>query len=110
METIQWPFGDADLQTPVYAATLAVTIDNRKTVLVPAILTGACTLNLTIASGLRVGAELILKVKATGSEVLTPGTGMQGPAIAGTAGKTKVVAYEFDGINFVATAAAVQID
>jgi hypothetical protein len=53
---------------------------------------------------------LVLKVKATSAEVLTPGTGMQGPAIAGTAGKTKVVTYQFDGINFVATAAAVQID
>jgi len=110
MEKIQWPFGDADLQTPAYAAALAVSIDNRKTVLAPAILTGNCTLNLTIASGLRVGAELILKVKATGSETLTPGTGMQGPAIAGTAGKTKVVPYQFDGTSFVAIAAAVQID
>jgi len=29
--SLQWPFGAADVQTPVAAATNSVTINNRKT-------------------------------------------------------------------------------
>lgn len=107
----KWPAGKADHLTPAYAASIDVTVNNSLTVLEPAVLTGDATLNLTVSDETEVGALLQLKVRATTNGFdLTPGTKMVGPAIVGVAGKTKTQLYFFDGTNYVASGAAVQID
>src|SRR5690349_17231842 len=106
----RWPFAKADLQTPAYAATRAVTIADTKTYLNPAILTGNMTINLTIDSEVQVGAELICQIKTTGTEVTTFGTGFTAPTVTGVAGKNKVCQFVYDGTTFKPVAVAFQID
>lgn len=110
LATINWPFGAADLQQPAFAATLAVTITSNYTILDPAILTGAMTINLTIDSEVKKGAILIAEITATATEVTTFGTGFTSPTLTGVAGKTKVMAFFYDGTTFKPCAAGYQID
>lgn len=108
---ISFPFGAADVKELAYAAVQAVTIKNHMTILDFDILTGDTTLNLTIEPGVRDGARLLLKVPATlAGDDLALGTGIDGPAIVGVAGKTKTQAFTlFDGV-FYPDGAIVQID
>jgi hypothetical protein len=106
----RWPFAKADVQTPAFAATLAVTIADTKTILNPAILTGAMTINLTIDSEVQAGAELVCIIKTTATEVTTFGTGFTAPTVTGVAGKNKVCNFVYDGTTFKPTAVAFQID
>lgn len=108
--TIKWPFGQADLQQPAYAATLAVTIKSNLTILDPAILTGAMTINLTIDSEVQKGAFLICEITTTATEVTTFGIGFTSPTLTGVAGKTKVMGFIYDGTSFKPWAAGYQID
>lgn len=107
---IQFPWGKADVQSLAYAATQAVTIKNAMTILDFAILTGATTLNITLAEGLRNGARLLVKVPATATEVVTLGTAIDGPNIVGVAGKTKTQAFTLYNGVFYPDGTAVQID
>lgn len=108
---ISFPFGNADVQSLAYAAQQDVTIKNHMTVLDFAILTGNTTLNITVEPGVRDGARLLLKVPATNAaDDVTLGTGIDGPAIVGVAGKTKTQAFTlYDGV-FYPDGASVQID
>lgn len=108
----RWPFGTADVIPLSASGDQAVDIYNDFTFIdgVTVQSTAARTLNLSISPNVGVGARIIVKTKSTGAETFTPGTGMIGAAIAGVAGKTKVVEYVYDGTNFINTAAAVQID
>lgn len=109
--TTRYPWGEADVQTPAYAATIAVTVKNSMTILNFAQLTGDATLNLTIDAELPVGAILQAKVPAqTDGFDLTLGTGIDGPAIVGVTGKTKTQGFIYDGTSFKPTGTAVQID
>lgn len=111
VEKINFPQGEADIQTLAYAATQAVTIKNMMTILVFAILTGDTTLNLTIDAQVRKGARLLLKVPATNNaDDLTLGTGIDAPVIVGVATKTKTQEFVYDGTLFVPAGAVVQID
>lgn len=102
MPKISHPFGPADVQSLAYAATIAATITNAKTILNVAQMTGAATLNLTIDPDLQAGAELLVKCQSDGTaRDLTPGTGMTGTAIAGAISKTKYASYVYDGSTFV---------
>ncbi len=57
------------------------------------------------------GDELILKVSSDATaRDLTLGTGITAPVIAGVINKTKVQSFVYDGGNFIATGAPVQID
>ena len=107
-----FPFGPADLQTPAYTATLAVTIQNYVTLLEPATLTGAVTINLTIDQGVKAGARIIYKALSDGTaRATTFGTGFQMTAgMAGVISKTKCIEFVYDGTSFLATGAGVQID
>lgn len=109
-QEISWPFGNADLQQPAYAATLAVTITDQFTVLDPAILTGNMTINLTLDQGIRAGAIIFAEITATGTEVTTFGTGFSSPTLTGVAGKTKCMWFVYDGTSFKPSAAGYQID
>jgi len=109
-QTISYPFGEADLQQPDYAATLEVTISNQLTILDPATLTGNMTINLTINQGVKAGALLLCELTATATEVSTFGTGFTSPTLTGVAGKTKVMMFMYDGTSFKPWAAGYQID
>jgi hypothetical protein len=110
-EKIMWPWGEADVQTPAYAAVIAVTIANMLTILNFAQLTGDATVNLTIDSNVRKGAIIQAVVPASTSGFdLTLGAGIDGPDIVGVTAKTKTQAFVYDGTRFVPTGAAVQID
>ncbi len=108
--TINHPAGAADHQQPAFAATLAATIKNDYTILEPGILTGNMLINLTLDGELRVGAVLVWKQKATGTETTTFGTGITAPVVTGVAGKIHTQTFVFDGVAFVATSAEIQID
>jgi hypothetical protein len=107
---VAWPFGNVDLQQPVFAATLAVTITDHFTILDPGILTGAMTCNLTIDKNVRAGALLFLEITTTATETFTPGTGFTAPAFAGVSGKTKCQMLVYDGVTFKPSSVAFQID
>lgn len=111
VEKIQWPFGVADVIEPAtLTGAIAVTIENRFSILKTGLLTGNATLNLTIDPQVEKGAQLLVLSKTTATETMTPGTGMTGPVYAGVAGKTKAQLWVYDGTTFKPTAVAFQID
>lgn len=99
---IKFPFGLADVQTPAYAATQAITITDALTILRPAIATGATTLNITTDANVPTGALLFVVWLATATEVLTFGTAIDGIVITGVAGKTKTKLFVYDGAVWIA--------
>jgi hypothetical protein len=107
---VLWPFGAADVQTPAFAATIAVDIKDRMTILAPAILTGNTTLNLTVDPELTAGALLLVKVKTTATETTTFGTGIDSAVVTGAAGKTWTQLFVYDGALFVPAGTKQQID
>lgn len=110
-DSINWPFGDADKQTPAHAAVQPVTVIDQLTILAPATMSADITVNLTIDSNVKQGAMLMLIVKSDGTaRQVTLGTGFTGLAIAGVISKTKVALFMYDGTTFKPVALAVQID
>jgi len=108
---VQYPFGNADVQAPAYAATIAATITDQMTIISPAQLTGALTLNLTINSGVRAGARILFVAVSDGTaRTTTFGTGFTSPTLAGVISKTKAIEFVYDGTTFKATSVGVQID
>ena len=110
MDKVTWPAGKADIQAPAYVAELNISVWNNKTILNPEQLTGNMTIDLDISAQMRPGAELIVKLNTAGTETTSFGTGIQAPDIVGVAGKTKVQAFVFDGVDFIATGTPMQID
>jgi hypothetical protein len=111
MATINNPFGAAKTATIAATGATALTIDANLTyVETLTTLTGAATLNLTLSSELRPGAQLFLKVKTTGTETFTFGTGITAPVVTGVAGKTWTQGFWFDGSVFLPLGAKIQID
>ena len=110
--SVKYPFGPAAILALSATGAQALTIDNGLTIVdgETVIATGNRTLNLTIAADLLAGAELILKAKTTGTETSIFGAGMVGVTITGAAGKIKTQSFIYDGSNFIAKAASVQID
>lgn len=108
---IQFPWGLATSKTLAFAATQNIVIDNALTILTFAVLTGAVTLNISdIEVGMPIGSRLIIKVPATATETVTFGTSITAPALVGVAGKTKTQSFIYDGVEFIAEGASVQID
>jgi len=111
MATINNPFGAAATLTIAATGTTAATISNNETVVSSlTTLTGNATLDLTISSELKAGAQLHIKVKTTGTETFTFGTGIDAPVVTGVAGKTWCQSFWYDGTIFLPSAARVQID
>lgn len=110
-DLIKYPTGAADLKTPAFADPLELSVNNTMTIVNVAQLTAATTIDLTIHSEMPIGALLVVRLQsdATARNV-TPGTGMEGPVIAGVIGKTKVATFVFDGTNYVMCGTPVQID
>jgi len=111
-QIIKWPFGPASVAALTATGAQALTIVNNLTVIDGATVeaTGNRTLNLTIGSGLEIGARLVIKSKSNGAETLIFGAGITGVTIVGVAGKTQVVEAVYDGTGFVVCATYVQID
>lgn len=107
---VAFPFGYADVQQPSYAAIQPITISDLFTIIDPAILTGAMTINLTLETGVRAGAMILVQLTATATEVTTFGTGFTAPTVTGVAGKTKQQLFIYDGASFKPVSAAFQID
>ena len=104
------PFGAIDSQAPAYAATLAATISNQSTQLKVSV-TGNMTINLTLSSELRTGAVLFLEIISDASiRTITMGTGMLGANLVTVASKTHTQTFRFDGTNFIADGASVQVN
>ncbi len=108
---INAPFGDADIQTPAFDATLEVTITNQLTILEPAILTADCEIDLVIGDEVKPGAVIMFVQAATtdGMDV-TFGDGIDAPVLVGVTGKTKSQSFMYDGVSFKAMGAPVQLD
>ncbi len=102
MTKVKFPFGAADNVSKDYAATVAITVDNTKTIATIGQATGACTVNLTIDENMEDGAELILKTSADGTNrVFTWGTGMTGNAYTNNASKSAAHRFVYDGSSFI---------
>lgn len=102
MKNPKYPFGACSELTEAYGATIAVDVDNSRSVLTIAQMTGAATLNLTVDAEMEVGSELFIKVSADGTNrTLTPGTGMTGTAQTITASKSFLLHYVYDGTAFL---------
>lgn len=114
-DKIMWPAGKADVQSPAYAAAIAVDITNRKTLLKLA-LTGNATLNLTIDAEISrassAGAQLQIEVTSDGTaRTLTLGAGIDGPNIVGVISKTFSQGFELSNNGvFKPVGVAVQVD
>ena len=111
MATVNNPFGAAGTITIAATGTTAATISNNETVVTSlTTLTGNGTLDLTLSSELRAGATLSIKVKTTGTETFTFGTGIDAPTVTGVAGKTWCQSFWYDGTVFLPAGAKIQID
>jgi hypothetical protein len=102
-EDVLFPLGE--VQSPEYAATLAVTIKQMVTFLQPEEITGAMTINLTINEQLTKGALLIMKLAADdqGAKTVTLGTGFDSDAGSVVVPNDGFIflACAFDGTSFV---------
>lgn len=108
---INYPFGNADIQTPAYAATITATIIEAVTIITPATLTGALTLNLSISAEVKAGARILFTALSDGTaRTTTFGTGFTSPAMTGVISKTKTIEFVYDGTTFKPTSAGIQID
>ena len=108
-DLIKWPMGDASVIVPDYTAD--VEVRNDMTFVQPAIIAADKTLNLAIASGVKPGAILHFKQKATNNgDDITFGTGFASPPLVGVAGKTKVITFIYDGAYYYPLAPSLQID
>jgi hypothetical protein len=111
MATINNPFGAAATLTIAATGTTAATISNNETVVSSlTTLTGNGTLDLTLSSELKAGAQLHIKVKTTATETFTFGTGIDAPTVTGVAGKTWCQSFWYDGTVFLPSGAKIQID
>ena len=111
MATINNPFSAAGILTIAATGTTAATISNNETVVSSlTTLTGNATLDLTLSSELKAGAQLHIKVKTTATETFTFGTGIDAPVVTGVAGKTWCQSFWYDGTIFLPCGAKIQID
>lgn len=93
-----------------YAAAMSCVVEDSRNI-ISIDMTGAGTLNLSEDSKPVIGDEIIVKVSSDGTaRDLTFGTGFTAPVLAGVINKTKVQTLVYDGANFIATAAPVQIN
>ena len=112
-KNVEFPVGAADEQALTANGAQAITITNMLTKLdgvTVVMVSSARTINLTITSGIRVGAKIIVISKSNGTENNVFGTSMTGPTVAGVNGKTHTFTFIYDGTNFVQQGLSVQLD
>lgn len=113
--TVKWPFGSAAVLTVANTSTVSVTVtatikNNISYIETLPTLAGNVTLDLTLSSELKAGAMLFVKIKTAASETFTFGTGIDGPVVTGSAGKTWTQGFWYDGTIFLPMGAKIQID
>lgn len=106
-----FPFGQADVLTPAYAATIALTINNNMTIVKLSGLNGAVALNLAADAELREGAIVVVEATqgATGRNV-TFGGSAKAAGITGVANDRDTVTLVFDGSEFIGIGAQKIVD
>ncbi len=93
-----------------FAENMAANVSESRNIITIA-LTGAGTLALSSDAKPVVGDEIILKVSSDATaRDLTFGSGFTAPVLTGTINKTKTQHFVYDGSNFIATGAAIQIN
>ena len=109
---VQFPFTDAEVLALTATGAQALSVSGALTIIdgVTVEATGARTINLTIASGTRIGARVVVLSKTNGTETTTFGTGMVGVEMTGVAGKTITNEFIYDGTSFKQVGAEQQID
>lgn len=110
MANIKSPFGAVGTLTIAATGTTAATITNSITVSNLPTLTGNATLDLTLDSELKAGAELHITVKTTATETFTFGTGIEAPVVTGVGGKTWSQSFFYNGTAFYPMGAKIQVD
>ena len=108
---VRHPFGEAAIAVLPASGSASVTIQNDLTIIdgETTQATAARTVNLEIAPDLKAGARIVVKHKASATAALTPGTGMTGAELTGTATKLYVAEYIYDGTKFVQLAPALEL-
>lgn len=111
-DTIIYPNGAATVETMTATGAQAFTIVNSYTRLdgITTEATGSRTINLTLSSELRNGAELLIETKTNGTETTVYGTSITSTTLTGVAGKTFSQKYTFNGTVFTPNGEAEQID
>jgi hypothetical protein len=109
---ISFPFGDAASEALTATGAQAITINEQVTYIdgVTVSATGNRTINLTIGSGVRIGARITIASKTDATETTIFGTNITGATITGVAGKTKCTEFVYTGSAFVNVNTPVQID
>jgi len=113
-KVVQWPFSEPDHQsitltskavTDTFEATNSLTYVDYGT------LDTVLTVNVTIAAHVKLGAILVVKAKSdTSNRNVTWGTSIDAAEMTGTASKTKVQSFFYDGTQFIGLGASNQID
>lgn len=102
-------FPVCDVRTVDLAA--AVAVQQMVSVIDLGTLSANGTLNLAIDAQVSKGAVLRIKAASDGTgRSVTLGTGLEGPAMGGTANKTKVQSFLYDGSVFSPMGAPLQLD
>lgn len=102
--TASGTLGVNSVQTPAYASTIAYTPTSHSNRLIPAQLTGACTINATVTS-LVAGDTVVCAFSADGTNrVVTFGTNFKtSGTLTVSANKWAAISFVFDGTYLVAT-------
>jgi len=111
-ELVKWPFGAATIVALNATGNQAITVKNQMTIVdgVTTEATGNRTLVLTIDEGVKAGAIMHVASKTNGTETTIFSTGMKGKTVTGAAGKTKMVAFVYNGTTFDEMGLEVQVD
>ena len=109
---IRHPDGGGATATLTATGAQAITISDEFTRIdgVTTQATGNRTIDLTVSSEVRTGAQIIVESKTAGTETTIFGTSITAPTITGVAGKIHTQSFRYDGTDFLATGADQQID
>lgn len=104
-----YKIGSSTAMDLAFAPAMEINPSESRTI-VAISLTANATLELGSDGTPQIGDEIIVKASSDGvARDLEFTTGMKAPILNGTANRTKVVAFVFDGTEFIATAPSVEI-
>lgn len=102
---IKFPFGDADVQSPVFAATLNQSVADTLTIIKVTVTAAITDFSINVGSGYTTGSQVKLDIiqDATGRNVTFGATGntITAPALVGVANDRDTILLTWDGTAFV---------
>lgn len=109
---LDFPFGNADVQSFAPAAAVTLTVKNMLTYfLASAAMAAGMTINFAIDGQIRPGARVVVRAASDGTaRTVTPGTGAQGLAVNGVINGTFEYEFEYKPSTGVGTFAFVLIN